>query len=690
MKIDTVRLKGRLRDYVERLTERGRSRDEFICPLCHSGEGAHKTPAFRLYEKGYKWKCFSCGNGGDIFDLVRLIDGADSLPEQAKSICKTLGEHFDGYQNETGSKPKEQASMSQEAPQKASKEKVSYASFIAQCANRIEETDYHRGISLETLKRFNVGYCPNWRHPNTKNDLTSPRLIIPSSEFSYLARAINDKTPCPKLTVGGKHTFNLEAVTQTEEPIFIVEGELDALSLIDSGAQALAICGLSRAKNFIAELKDLGQKVKARSFIIALDNDPEGSTAREDASKQAELLECGLKGLGLSCTRFSFAEYFPAKADDEGAYIKDANDALRYRPEVLKEAIQEVTSGALESAIEEARKEEEDFNRKKEAYLGHSASAVMLQLHDELMAGAGADPIPTGFPQLDALLEGGLYPRFHVLGAAPSQGKTSLAVQIADNVAKTGKDVLIFTLELTTKDLVTRSMSRISYELLERKSQAEDYAWKIADLQSKKRFKLKYGTPGNQSDTQEKASELLGKTMIEYGKFGKHLRIVEGFGDVSIGAIEAAIQEHQRYTGQTPLVIVDYLQCMAQENERGTDKQNIDANIKGLVRITRDYKTPVLCLSSFNRGAYKEGAEQTAFKETGLIESSADVLLGLELAVISRSGTQATAKDIEEAESKDVRELTLKVLKNRMGAMRGRVAFKYVPSYFYFTEAVAL
>ena len=74
-----------------------------------------------------------------------------------------------------------------------------------------------------------------------------------------------------------------------------------------------------------------------------------------------------------------------------------------------------------------------------------------------------------------------------------------------------------------------------------------------------------------------------------------------------------------RTTGKTPLVIVDYLQIVAPYNERATDKQNMDKAVLELKRISRDFKLPVIAVSSLNRMSYGQRISMEAFKESGAI-----------------------------------------------------------------------
>jgi len=98
-----------------------------------------------------------------------------------------------------------------------------------------------------------------------------------------------------------------------------------------------------------------------------------------------------------------------------------------------------------------------------------------------------------------------------------------------------------------------------------------------------------------------------------------------------------------------------------------------------LKRISRDYKTPVIGVSSFNRENYSQAASMAAFKESGAIEYGCDVLMSLQLA-----GAGAAGFDVNAAKAKEPRKIELTILKNRNGPTGGTVAFDYYPKFNYF------
>ena len=72
--------------------------------------------------------------------------------------------------------------------------------------------------------------------------------------------------------------------------------------------------------------------------------------------------------------------------------------------------------------------------------------------------------IPTNFNRLDNLLNGGLPNGLITLGAIPSLGKTTFTLQLADNMASMeNTKVLFFSLEMSLFDLMSKSLSRLSF-----------------------------------------------------------------------------------------------------------------------------------------------------------------------------------------------------------------------------------
>src|SRR5699024_3347714 len=98
-----------------------------------------------------------------------------------------------------------------------------------------------------------------------------------------------------------------------------------------------------------------------------------------------------------------------------------------YEFNLAKEDIKNVADVQAERSVLEAQ-----VNRNK-----------ILGFLERIDRSVNEPPIPTGFKQLDGILDGGIREGLHVLGAISSLGKTTLAMQIADQIAQYGEDVLI-------------------------------------------------------------------------------------------------------------------------------------------------------------------------------------------------------------------------------------------------------
>lgn len=74
--------------------------------------------------------------------------------------------------------------------------------------------------------------------------------------------------------------FNTSALKNAKKPLYIVEGEFDAISICDVGGEAVAVCSTSNIHSFLQAVKEiLSQKSSVQPFIIAFDNDTAGQKA---------------------------------------------------------------------------------------------------------------------------------------------------------------------------------------------------------------------------------------------------------------------------------------------------------------------------------------------------------------------------------------------------------------------------
>jgi replicative DNA helicase len=466
-----------------------------------------------------------------------------------------------------------------------------------------------------------------------------------------LARAIGPVDPLnaiSKSKVGSVEPFNLAALYGSA-PVFITEGEIDAISITEVGAKACALGASSMVRKFLQRLEE---KPPTVPVILSLDNDESGRKAQAD-------LKAGLVKLGTSVVEINTA----------GKY-KDPNEHL-----ISDRAgfIALVKSDPAEAASQEAEVE-------KEKYLATAAAYCLNDFMGEIAASADTPAISTGFGELDEVLDGGLYEGLIVIGAISSLGKTSYILQAADQIAQQGQDVLIFSLEMSKYELLAKSISRLTFNNCGGKTNIAKTTRGILSGAKRKYYS-------------QEEKELINQSVATYSKYSEQIYIYEGIGTIGTEQIKQEVQRHISFTGNTPVVIIDYLQILAPFDMRATDKQNTDKAVLELKRLSRDKKIPVIAVSSFNRDNYIAPVNLASFKESGAIEYSSDILLGLQLAGMDKlpqgEGKRAeTIKRIEEKKVADPRIAQLKILKNRNGKIGVSLFYEYYPMFNYFKETV--
>lgn len=609
------------------------NRKGYICPKCGNGSGRDGDGITRDKRDGSHFKCFKCGMYADVVALYGITYGIEGFVRQVKGAAQYFG--LQDITPASDPLPRKQTAEAEKDLQ----------SFFSRAYSRISETDYpaRRGLSPETVARFRLGYDPAWKHPKAPGSAPrSPRLIIPTGPASYLARDVRQHVPekeksYQKSKVGSVQIFNMPALQQREKPVFVVEGEIDAMSIVDVGGEAVALGSTSQIRQFV-RLVELDKP--AKPIIVALDNDSAGNAA---ASK----LAADLAALGVPHTLQNVC----------GGY-KDANEALQKDRASFTAAVRAAEEAALQP--------------EKAEYLRNSAANCLNSFIDGIVSSADTPSIPTGFAGLDAALDGGLYEGLYIVGAISSLGKTTLMLQIADQIATDGRDVLVFSLEMARSELISKSISRYTFTIAKAEELPESAAKTARGITDGKRY-VRY------SDTE---NYLIQKAISTYATSAEHVFICEGVGDIGPEQVRQAVERHIRITGNHPVVVIDYLQILAPYSERMTDKQNTDKAVLELKRISRDHKLPVIAISSFNRANYREAVTMEAFKESGAIEYSSDVLMGLQL-----KGAGEKEFDANEAKRKIPREVELVILKNRNGRTGDKLSFQYQPLFNHFAEA---
>lgn len=282
---------------------------------------------------------------------------------------------------------------------------------------------------------------------------------------------------------------------------------------------------------------------------------------------------------------------------------------LRQLDKLLASARATVTSGAtFEMVVQPLQEDIKNlYNASSSSRPGaRHVREFAIGIIDELMAAAdGEKPThnvtPSGFPSLDELIMGFADEDFIILASRPSMGKTSFALNLAENCATGGqKDVLFFSLEMTGAALTRRILarnSRVSMNALRRNELGDEDWSRISEGVEKL------------SNTGIYIDDTPGLTKEEIRSRGRAFK-----------------RDHPNC-----LIIIDYLQFVASDGR--TDARVHAGEVsQGCKQMARELKAPVIALSQLNRNVEQRPNKRPGLsdlRDSGSLEQDADLIMFL-------------------------------------------------------------
>ncbi len=204
--------------------------------------------------------------------------------------------------------------------------------------------------------------------------------------------------------------------------------------------------------------------------------------------------------------------------------------------------------------------------------------------------------LSTGFENLDKQYSGLQGGQVVVLAARPGMGKTTLALNIAENVAIDNKSVLVFSLEMSKKELAKKLLSSVG--------RIESY-------------RLKTGLMND-----EHFSKLTGS----FGQMRHKNLIVDDTASISMSEMKAKARMVKRKQGLN-LIVIDYIQLMSGKGNNRTEQiGDISRNIK---LMAKELDVPIIALSQLSRDLEKRPDKRpqlSDLRESGAIEQDADIV----------------------------------------------------------------
>ena len=248
-----------------------------------------------------------------------------------------------------------------------------------------------------------------------------------------------------------------------------------------------------------------------------------------------------------------------------------------------------------------------------------SALDVVGELDDRVLSGRVSEyqPIPLGFTPLDKALGGGVRPgELILIGGAQGTGKTTMALQMARNIAMSGAaNVLYVCFEHEEEYLLNRLVAMES--LLAHLPHVTE-AVKIQEV----RKEILGSAKGSNGDGRPMSrSELLRQALEQLSRYGERLFLLRGSQTAStIENIRELVDAHRRRAPDRRLVlVVDYLQKVPQIPEPPTETEKVTFVVNGLKDVALTEGIPVVAIVA----ADKEGLKAKRLRNHHLRGSSA-------------------------------------------------------------------
>lgn len=308
-----------------------------------------------------------------------------------------------------------------------------------------------------------------------------------------------------------------------------------------------------------------------------------------------------------------------------------------YKADVFRNILTrtQVTAAGVEYQIADTIQELEALKR-SEKNKSKKLTAIVTEYQDQYFQERKEEKLYTGFSKLDEItggLEGG---DVIVIGARPGVGKSAFTSQIILEMAKAGKRIGFYNLEMSEKQVYERLLSNQSGIRLNRIRRAIQFL-------------------GDEKERFERANKTLGK-----------MDILISSGTKSVSEIRNECR-HQ----ELDCIIIDYLQLVRADTRYQSRASEVGAISKAIKALAMELNVPIIALSQLNRTSeMRETKEPTMgeLREAGDIEQDASIIILL-----------------WNLDNEDKTRKGLKVDKNRQGEL-GKIVYRFDGNEMRFQE----
>lgn len=340
---------------------------------------------------------------------------------------------------------------------------------------------------------------------------------------------------------------------------------------------------------------------------------------------------------------FTLRDSVPSTANVE-TYAKIIEEQYFLRSLIVtsQEIIEQASAGSSDAnlLLDSAEQMIYDIRQGKDLSGPKKISDVIINgVYDNLYKITGENKeqfkaIPSGFGMLDKYITGLNKSDFILIGARPAMGKTSFALNLAQNVTMlAGKKCIFFSLEMTKEQLAERLLSAHA------------------------------GVPSQKMRT----GELTEDEWIRLGNAAGDFDNVELYLDDTASITVPEIKATVRRLKNVDIIIIDYLGLIRSAVRKENRVQEVSEITRNLKMLAKDLNIPVVCCAQLTRGTEGRGKSHkpqlSDLRESGSIEQDADIVMFL-----YREDYYRGEVDDDKQDEIDANHTELIVAKNRHGA----------------------
>ena len=339
---------------------------------------------------------------------------------------------------------------------------------------------------------------------------------------------------------------------------------------------------------YLASKKDL-EKVGGQEYILHLES-------YSPSSEELDYYVSIIKDKALA------AKFFNAVHAIENEYTNKGTDDISEFIGSAEKKILDITSTRR---VSEFRSPEEIMLSLKAQFKEDKNLRQELNITQPYLNG-----FPTGYDDVDRLT-GGFHPSdLIILAARPSVGKTTLALNFAQRMAKMGKPVGIFSLEMSAEQIILK--------LLSEEANLPTNTLKGMDFEN---LSPDYG---DVDDSKFRLSSAI-------NQLNKERLFVDDTSAQKLNDIVAKSRKLKTRYPDLALIVIDYLGLITNptKGNAGNRQQEVSEITRGLKTMARDLKVPVMVLCQLSRGVESRDGHipvLSDLRDSGSIEQDADMV----------------------------------------------------------------